>query len=119
MFRIKDRQITSVEPLVYLPMTEGEAYALGEALTMGETAAKCAAAERPTHICAGEATAKGLPAIPVLATTRFEAEYTEKPAIGAAVQLHTDGLQVTAAEGGAFTVATVDEEAKTATGYFR
>ena len=119
MIRVKDRQITSVEPIVYLPAADGVEYAGGMALVMGATAAKCGAAERPTHLCVGPATTKGVPAIPVLGTTRFEADYTAKPAVGAEVQLAADGQGVTAATGGAFTVVTVDEEAQVATGYFK
>ena len=119
MIRVKDRQITSVEPIVYLPAEDGVEYTGGMALTMGQTAAKCGAAERPTHLCVGPVTGKGVPAIPVLATTRFEAEYDAKPAVGAEVQLNAAADGVTAATGGAFTVATVDEEAQTVTGYFR
>jgi len=50
MFKVKDRQITGVEPFEYLPVTEGEDYELGEALTLGETGAtKCAADEKPGY----------------------------------------------------------------------
>ena len=119
MIRVKDRQITSVEPMVWLPATEGETYEGGEALTMGTTATKCAATDRPTHLCVGPATGKGVPAIPVLATTRFEADYDAVPAVGAVVTLGADATTVTATTGGAFTVVTVDEEAQTATGYFK
>ena len=118
MIRVKDRQITSVEPIVWLPVTEGEVYEGGEALTMGATATKCAASERPTHLCVGPATGKGVPAIPVLATTRFEADYDAVPAVGEAVTLGADATTVTATAGGAFTVATVDEDAAVCTGYF-
>lgn len=119
MIRVKDRQITSVEPIVYLPAADGVEYTGGMALTMGATAAKCAAGERPTHLCVGPATGKGVPAIPVLATTRFEADYDAKPAVGADVQLNAAADGVTATTGGAFTVATVDEDAQVCTGYFK
>lgn len=119
MIRVKDRQITSVEPIVWLPAEDGVTYEGGMALNMGLAAAKCGAAERPTHLCVGPATGKGVPAIPVLATTRFEADYDAKPAVGAVVTLGADANTVTATTGGAFTVVTVDEEAQTATGYFK
>ncbi len=118
MIRVKDRQITSVEPIVFLPAAEGVNYEGGMALNMGATAEKCAAGERPTHLCVGPATGKGVPAIPVLATTRFEADFDAKPAVGAAVTLGAEAKTVTATTGGAFTVATVDEEAQVCTGYF-
>ena len=41
MIKVEDRRIADVEPHVYLPITEGENYAVGEALTMGATATKC------------------------------------------------------------------------------
>ncbi len=118
MFKIRDRQITSVEPMVYLPPTTGESYALGEALQLGQTATKCAAAKKPSHICMGAATDRGVPAIPALSTTSFAADYTAKPTAGTKVTLHTDGLQITATAGGAFLVEGVDESAKVAYGRF-
>lgn len=119
MIRVKDRQITSVEPIVFLPAAEGVEYEGGMALNMGATAAKCGEAERPTHLCVGPATGKGVPAIPVLGTTRFEADYAAAPAVGAAVKLGADAKTVTAATGGAFTVVSVDEDAAVCTGYFK
>ena len=119
MFKVKERNITSVEPLEYLAVTEGEEYALGEALKFGEAATKCGASEKPTHICMGKKHMGNIPAMPVLATTRFEVPYSEKPAVGDAVQLSEDALQVTAATGGAFAVTGVSEVTKTAFGYFR
>ena len=119
MIRVKDRQITSVEPIVFLTAAEGVEYTGGIALTMGQTAAKAAAGERPTHLCVGPATAKGVPAIPVLGTTRFEADYDAAPAVGAEVQLNAAADGVTATTGGAFTGVTVDEDTQTATGYFK
>ena len=46
MFQVKDRMITSVEPFVHLPVTEGEIYTVGEALVMQEKATKCGETER-------------------------------------------------------------------------
>lgn len=120
MFKVKDRQITSVEPFEYLPMKEGETYSLGEALTLGETGAtKCAADAKPGYICMGPSDGTVVPAIPVLATTRFEVPYDAVPAIGAEVTLGADAVTVTATAGGAFTVTAVDEAAGTAVGYFK
>ncbi len=119
MFQVKDRMITSVEPFAYLPVTEGEIYTVGEALMMQEKATKCGEAEKPTHICMGAGDGEKVPAMPVLDTTRFEVPYTALPTVGAKVMLALDGLQVTAAEGGAFTIVSVDTEAHTVTGYFR
>lgn len=119
MFKVNDRQITSVEPFEYLPVTEGEKYELCEALKMGETATKCGVAEKPTHICMGPSDGVVVPAMPVVDTTRFEAPYTAEPAIGAAVKIDATGLQVTAEAGGAFTVTHVNEEKKVAYGYFK
>ena len=114
MFKIHHREIDNVEPFLLLPITEGEAYSLGEALKLAEgRATKCGAAELPEYICAGPCD-EDL----VHKTTVFEAEYTAKPAVGAKVTLHTDGLQVTATAGGAFEVLGVDETAQTATGKF-
>ena len=119
MFKVKDRQITSVEPFEYLPAGEGVAYALGECLTLGGTAEKCAAAKRPDYICMGPSDGTVVPAIPVLATTKFEVPYTAKPAVGAAVQISADAMQITATTGGAFTVVGIDEVKGTAVGYFK
>lgn len=118
MFTVEDRRIGSVEPHERLLITEGETYAVGEALTMGAKATKCAAGEKPTHICVGEVSGGTVPAIPVLETTRFCADYTAKPTIGAKVQLSADGKDITATAGGAFQVVSVDEAKKKATGYF-
>lgn len=119
MFQVKDRMITSVEPFVYLPVTEGENYTMGEALVMKETATKCGETERPTHICMGAGGKEKVAAMPVLDTTRFEVPYTALPTVGTKVALALDGLQVTATEGGTFMVASVDTEAHTVTGYFK
>lgn len=119
MFKIHYREIDNVEPFVSLPVTEGEAYSLGEALKLASgKATKCGAAEMPEYICAGPGNERYVPAFPVHKTTVFEADYTAKPAIGAKVTLHTDGLQVTATAGGAFEVLGVDEITQTATGKF-
>ena len=119
MFKVKDRQITGVEPFEYLPVTEGEVYELGEALTLGETGAtKCAAGEKPGYICMGPSDGTVVPVMPVLATTRFEVPYTAKPALGAVVTLGADALTVTATTGGAFRVTDIDEAAGTVCGYF-
>ena len=119
MFKVKDRQIAGVEPFEYLPVTAGEVYELGEALTLEEAGAtKCAAGEKPGYICMGPSDGTVVPVIPVLATTRFEVPYDAKPALGAAVTLGADAVTVTATTGGAFTVTAVDEAAGTAIGYF-
>ena len=36
MFKIHHREIDNVEPFLLLPITEGEAYSLGEALKLAE-----------------------------------------------------------------------------------
>lgn len=118
MFKVKDRQITGVEPFEYLPVTEGEVYELGEALTFVSKATKCAAASRPTHICMGPGDGTVVPAMPVLHTSKFEVPYTEAPAVGSKVQLGATGLTVTATTGGAFRVTDIDEAAGTVCGYF-
>lgn len=119
MFKIHHREIDNVEPFLLLPITEGETYSRGEALKLAEGKATiCGAAELPEYICVGPCDALYVPAFPVHKTTVFEAEYTAKPAVGAKVTLHTDGLQVTATAGGAFEVLGVDETAQTATGKF-
>ena len=118
MFKVKDRQITGVEPFEYLPVTSGEVYELGEALTYVSKATKCAAGSRPTHICMGPGDGTVVPAMPVLATTRYVVPYTEAPAVGTKVQLGATGLAVTATTGGAFRVTDIDEAAGTVCGYF-
>lgn len=119
MFKVKERNITSVEPYEYLPVTEDEKYVLGEALVMSETVTKCGASERPTHICMGEVHGATVPVMPVLTTTRFEVPYTAKPAVGAVVTLADDAMQITDTAGGAFAVTGVSEVTKTAFGYFK
>ncbi|MBQ9091167.1 MAG: hypothetical protein IJY52_02715 [Anaerotignum sp.] len=120
MFKVKDRQITGVEPFEYLPVTAGEEYALGEALTKGENGAtKCAADAKPGYICMGPGDGTVVPVMPVLATTRFEVPYDAVPAVGAEVTLGADALTVTATTGGAFTVTDIDEAAGTVCGYFK
>lgn len=118
MFKVKSRRINSVEPFEYLPVTADEVYSLGEALTMGTTATKCAAASKPTHICAGPSDGVVVPALPVLATTEFEVPYTEKPTLGTKVQLGATALAVVATTEGAFKVTGIDEKEQTVTGYF-
>ena len=120
MFKVKDRQITGVEPFEYLPVTEGEGYELGEALTYTDAVTKCAATARPTHICMGPGDVSVMPVMPVLATTRFEVPYTAEPTVGTVVTLHTDGLQVTdTTTSGVFTVTDIDEEKGTVCGFFK
>lgn len=121
MFKIHDRRITANEPYEYLPVTASEVYEVGEALVMtGGKATKCGATAKPTHICMGVSDGETVPAIPVLATTRFEVEYTAKPTAGTVVTLHTDGLQVTATtSSGVFAVEFVDEANQTVIGCFR
>lgn len=118
MIKVEDRRIADVEPHVYLPITEGENYAVGEALTMGATATKCDVGEKPDYICVGEAKGGKVPAAAVMPSTRYCIDYTAKPKIGDKVQLSADGLNITATTGGAFKVFSVDEDKKKATGYF-
>ena len=118
MFKVKDRQITGVEPFEYLPVTDGEVYSLGEALTFVNKATKCAAASRPTHICMGPGDGVLVPVMPVLDTTKFEVPYTAVPAVGSKVQLGATAMAVTATADGAFRVTDIDEAAGTVCGYF-
>lgn len=120
MFKVKDRQITSVEPFLYKPETASETYEAGEALTGEANVTKCGATVKPDYICVGAAKDGVVPVIPVLATTCFCAPYTAKPTVGTKVTLHTDGLQVTATTtSGVFTVTEVDEDKGVACGYFK
>lgn len=121
MFKVKDRQITGVEPFEYLPVKADEVYILGEALTLGENGAtKCGATTKPSHICMGPGDGTVVPALPVLATTRFEVPYMVAPALGAVVTLNSDALQVTnVTTNGVFTVTAIDTEKGTACGYFK
>ena len=119
MFKVKDRQNSCVEPFEFLPVTDGEVYALGEALTYTDKVTKCAAAKKPTHICMGPGNGTVVPVMPVLATTRFEVAYTDAPAVGTVVQLDETAMQVTAATGGAFTVTDIDAAAGVVCGYFK
>ncbi|MBQ9090764.1 MAG: hypothetical protein IJY52_00640 [Anaerotignum sp.] len=118
MITVEDRRIADVEPHVYLPITEGETYKAGEALTMGATATKCAVDAKPDYICAGEAKGGKVPAAAVMPSTRYCIDYTAKPTIGDKVQLSADGMDITATTGGAFKVFSVDEGKQKATGYF-
>ena len=118
MITVEDRRIADVEPHVYLPITGGETYKAGEALTMGATATKCAVGVRPDYICMGEAKGGKVPAAAVMPSTRYCIDYTAKPSIGDKVQLSADGMNITATTDGAFKVFSVDEDKKKATGYF-
>ena len=105
MFNIYMRDIGSVEPTEYLPGDAG--LTLGSAATCAEgRLAKCAAAERPTHIVLGKQRRDGrFPALRVQPTTQFQTTSTAAVAApGVQVQLHTDAARVTAAPGGHFAV---------------
>lgn len=118
MIKIADRRVNDVEPHERLTVTDSEVYQVGEALTMTDKATKCAVGEKPTHICVGPAAGGVVPAMPVMDTTRYCVDYTAKPAVGAKVQLSTDGMDVTATTEGAFLVTALDEAKKKAYGHF-
>lgn len=115
MFKVYKRDLADVEPAEYLPAAEGAALSLGMAakLSAGKLA-KAGATEKPSHIVMGPARADGLvPAARVQPTTVFETTSTAAvTAPGAAVTLHTDGLQVTATvTGGVFLVEQTENAA--------
>ena len=121
MFKVKDRQNSCVEPFEFLPATEGEVYALGEALVFGEKVTKCGATKTPTHICMGPGDGTVVPVMPVLKTTRFEVPYSvTKPAVGTVVTLDGTAMMVTnVTTDGVFTVTDIDEADGTVCGYFK
>lgn len=112
MFEIFKRDIADVEPTEYLKTAE--TLALGCAAKLGESGlVKASGNQKPTHIVAGIPRADGLvPALRVQPTTVFETTSTAAvAAAGGTVQLHTDGLQVTAAAGGPFAVEYTENKA--------
>lgn len=117
MFKIYKRDIGDVEPTEYLPAAEGAALALGMAAkAAGGALAQAGATDKPTHIVLGPARQDGMyPALRVLPTTVFETTSTAAvpyDAVGSAVTLHTDALQVTATTtDGVFTVEATENAA--------
>ena len=86
-----------------VPVTAGEAYAMGEALVIKNGAAtKCDATSKPTHICCRDQEANAAEHItiyPITGTMHFATKVTAAPtslAIGSKVTLAADGLGVTA-----------------------
>lgn len=121
MFKVFDANVADTEVIEHLPGKNLEAITLGEALTISDQGlTKCAATDRPQYICRGPADEDGLyPVGSVMESTRYEAPYQAKPAVGTKVTLHTDALQVTAtATNGVFLVERVDEAKGTAIGRF-
>ena len=118
MFQVYNANIGDSEVIEYRMMKSAETAVFGEALKLtADGLTKCGAAEKPEYICRGEVQPDGtIPVGVVMATTNYIVPYTAKPAVAAKVQLHTDGLQVTATTGGAFLVISVDEGSKTAVG---
>lgn len=121
MFRIAKRSINSVEPFIHnLGITTGEAYALGEALKLEDgKLTKASGADKPGYICMGPVNGEIVPVIAVVPTTYFEVEASATVAetlIGSKVTLGTDGLTVTATEGGNFVID--ETEGTTVVGHF-
>ena len=88
-------------PIKYLPMTDGESVALGEALVLSAgKLTKCGATAKPAYIAVGVKNTAG--DVPVIAVQSYMEFGTTLQAAGDAlkkgdkVTLHTDGLQVTA-----------------------
>lgn len=86
-----------------VPVTAGEAYALGEALVItGGKATKCGAAVKPTHMCCRDQKADEKDHIlvyPITGTMHFGVPVTAAPTaltVGAKVTLGADALGVTA-----------------------
>ena len=86
-----------------VPVTAGEAYAMGEALVITNGAAtKCGATTAPTHICCRDQAADEKEHIliyPITGTMHFETVVTAAPTalkVGNKVTLAADGLGVTA-----------------------
>ena len=121
MFRIAKRSINSVEPFIHnLSATTGEAYELGEALKLAEgKLTKASGADKPGYICMGPVNGEIVPVIAVMPTTYFEVEASATVAetlIGSKVTLGTDGLTVTAPDGGNFVID--ETEGTTVVGHF-
>ncbi len=114
MFVPVKRLIGDVEPFERLPGAEGLSLGMA-ARVAGGSLSLCTGADKPTHILMGPAGADGLyPAIPVLPTTLFETECADAVAadlLGSAVQIAADGLTVTTASGGAFTLCATENAA--------
>lgn len=112
MFRIFNRDIADVEPTEYCKAAEALPLGCAAKLAAGGLT-KATANQKPTHIVAGLPLAGGLvPAFRVQPTTVFETTSTAPvAAAGTAVQLHTDGLQVTAVAGGPFAVEYTENKA--------
>lgn len=123
MFIPKRRQISDVEPHVYLPGTEGETFQPGQAAQLAEgKLTKASGAVLPSHICMGPVNSRGLvPCIGLVSTTRFAAPATAAVAqslVGSAVTLDEDGLGVTATtSGGVFVIDETDGD-KQVVGHF-
>jgi len=101
--KIKRRNITSIEPLKELPVTDNEAISIGEALklTSGKLT-KASGTNKPTHIAYGACaagTGNSVPVVDIEPDMEFETQMTANGSslgIGAKVTLASDGLGVTA-----------------------
>lgn len=88
---------------LFIPVTVGEDYFMGEALVIsGGKATKCGATAKPTHICARDQAAGISDTVliyPISATMIFEAEVTASPTKlvpGSKVTLSSDACGITA-----------------------
>lgn len=111
MFTVYKRDIADVEPFEYWACTAPK---MGMAAVLGnDTLTAATASTKPTHIVMGPARKDGLvPAIRVQPTTVFQTTSTAAVnTVGGTVQLHTDGLQVTATSDGPFTVEYTEKAA--------
>lgn len=112
MFKIARRDVADVYPIVYMAGGEGLTLGMALKLTSGSLE-KAGAQDEVTHICMGVKDENGnYPVIAVQPYMYFETTSTAKVAatsIGTTVQLHTDGLTVTATANGPFMVDETDE----------
>lgn len=109
--------VGNTPPIVYMQPTDSESYQVGEALKLASgKVTLCSGAVAPSHVCVGPIDDNGVvPCVEVQKYMEFETTlgvaHTDSATVGVGdkVNLHTDGMQVTATKtGGVAEVTGID-----------
>ena len=104
MFMLSRMLVGNTPPIVYMQPTDGETYQVGETLKLASgKVTLCSGAVAPSHVCVGPIDDNGVvPCVEVQKYMEFETTLGVAPAdsatvgVGDKVNMHTDGMQVTA-----------------------
>lgn len=117
MFMLSRMLVGNTPPIVYMQPTDSKSYQVGEALKLASgKVTLCSGAVAPSHVCVGPIDDNGVvPCVEVQKYMEFETTLGVAPTdsatvgVGDKVNLHTDGMQVTATTpGGVAEVTGID-----------